>query len=321
MHNWKFKKIIGFSVLGALLLCIAIAWAMIPYALSKNLADGRRDEAQAEERYRRDYPTQTAWLDSLQACGALRDTFILASGGERLHAKYIPASRPSNRSALLIHGYTDCLWGMMPYAYMYHHDLGFNILLPDGYAHGLSQGSHIRMGWLDRHDVLQWMALANDMFKGDSLATQMLLHGVSMGAATTMMVSGEAQAPYVKCFVEDCGYTSVWDEFAHELKSRFGLPPFPFLHLSGLLNQMIHGWGFKEASALAQVSKCQLPMMFIHGDKDDFVPTWMIYPLYEAKSGDKEMWLSPGVDHARSYKMYPEEYTRRVEAFVSKYIY
>ena len=48
-----------------------------------------------------------------------------------------------------------------------------------------------------------------------------------MGAATTMMVAGEPQRPYVKCFVEDCGYTSVWDEFSNELKTSFGLPAFP----------------------------------------------------------------------------------------------
>ena len=317
----KIVKIIGISVLVALILCLGISYVMVPYALSRNLADARRDEPKAEARYRHDYPSQAAWLDSLQACGALRDTFIYAEGGERLYAKYIPASSPNNRTAVLIHGYTDCLWGMMRLGYMYHHDLGYNVLLPDGYAHGQSEGSHIRMGWLDRYNVMQWMALANDMFKGDSTATQMLVHGISMGAATTMMLSGEAQPDYVKCFVEDCGYTSVWDEFTHELKSRFGLPPFPLMHFSNAWNKLLHGWGFKEASALKQVAKSSLPMMFIHGDEDDFVPTWMIYPLYEAKNGEKEMWLVPGVAHAVAYTKYPQEYTERVKAFVSKYIY
>lgn len=66
------------------------------------------------------------------------------------------------------------------------------------------------MGWLDRKDVTQWMEVANRIY-GDS--TSMVVHGISMGAATTMMVSGEPQPDYVKCFVEDCGYTSVWDQF------------------------------------------------------------------------------------------------------------
>ena len=50
-----------------------------------------------------------------------------------------------------------------------------------------------------------------------------------------MMVSGEKQKPFVKCFVEDCGYTSVWDEFSHELKSSFHLPAFPLMYTTSWL--------------------------------------------------------------------------------------
>ena len=77
----------------------------------------------------------------------------------------------------------------------------------------------------------------------------------------------------------------------------------------------------QEASSLNQVRKCKLPMFFIHGDADTYVPTWMVYPLYEAKSEPKELWLAPGATHAMSYKDHPEEYTERVKNFVGKYIY
>ena len=148
----------------------------------------------------------------------------------------------------------------------------------------------------------------------------MVVHGISMGAATTMMASGEPQRPYVRCFVEDCGYTSVWDEFSKELKSSFGLPAFPLLYTASWLCDLKYGWNFREASALAQVAKCRLPMLFIHGDADDYVPTWMVRPLFEAKPGDKELWLVPGAGHAASYRDNREEYTRRVGEFVGKYI-
>lgn len=134
------------------------------------------------------------------------------------------------------------------------------------------------------------MNIANEIF-GDS--TQMVVHGISMGGATTMMVSGEKQQPYVKCFVEDCGYTSVWDEFSHELKSSFHLPAFPLMYTTSWLCEKKYGWNFKEASSLKQVEKCELPMLFIHGDKDTYVPTWMVYPLYEAKPEPKELWIVP----------------------------
>lgn len=99
---------------------------------------------------------------------------------------------------------------------------------------------------------MQWMHIANQIY-GDS--TQMVVHGISMGGATTMMVSGEAQPYFVKCFVEDCGYTSVWDEFSHELKSSFHLPSFPLMNTTSWLCQKKYGWNFEEASSLNQVKK------------------------------------------------------------------
>ncbi len=60
-------------------------------------------------------------------------------------------------------------------------------------------------------------------------------------------------------------------------------------------------------------------MLFIHGDKDTYVPTWMVYPLYEAKPEPKELWIVPGAAHAVSYQENKQEYTDRVRAFVGRY--
>ena len=57
-------------------------------------------------------------------------------------------------------------------------------------------------------------------------------------------------------------------------------------------------------------------MLFIHGDKDDFVPTWMVYEVYKAKPDPKALWIVPNAGHATSYLLYPEEYTQRVKRFV-----
>ena len=264
-----------------------------------------------------EYPFLEGWIDSLRTMGALRDTVITGTEGERLHAVYAAAPQPTDRTAVIVHGYTDNAVRMLMIGYLYNHDLGFNILLPDLHYHGESEGRAIRMGWRDRLDVLKWMEVANAIFGGN---TRMVVHGISMGAATTMMVSGEAQQPYVKCFVEDCGYTSVWDQFAKELRGQFSLPTFPLLHVASWLCDLRYGWNFREASALGQVARCDRPMLFIHGDADDFVPTRMVYPLYEAKPGEKELWVVPGAAHAVSYRDNREEYTRRVGAFVEKYI-
>ncbi len=289
---------------------------MLSYALTPAAVVAEKN-ATAPDEMRAAYPWIAPWLDSLERAGALRDTVIVASDGARLHALYAEAAEPTPRTAVIVHGYTDCAVRMLMIGYLYHRCLGFNILLPDLRYHGLSDGRAIQMGWKDRLDVLRWMEVADRRFGG---ATRMVVHGISMGAATTMMVSGEPQPPCVRCFVEDCGYTSVRDEFRKELREQFALPAFPLLPAASALCRLKYGWGFGEASALDQVARCRLPMLFIHGDADTFVPTWMVYPLYEAKPGDKELWIVPGAAHALSYRDYPEEYTRRVAEFVERYV-
>ena len=263
------------------------------------------------------YPCLKPWVDSLKQAQALKDTFIYSPDHVKLHAYYVASSHPTARTAVIVHGYTDNAIRMMMIGYLYNKKLDFNILLPDLRNTGLSGGNAIQMGWADRKDVMQWMEVAHRIY-GDS--TRMAVHGISMGAATTMMVSGEPQPDYVKCFVEDCGYTNVWDQFSKELKEQFGLPQFPLMYTADWLCRLEYGWGFKEASALKQVARCHLPMFFIHGDKDDYVPTWMVYQLYEAKPQPKELWVVPEADHAHSYLFNTEEYTQKVKAFVDPYI-
>lgn len=289
---------------------------LLDYALRP---DHRGKDIEGSERYmRQTYPWTTAWMDSMKTAQAFRDTFITASDGIRLHALYAAASRPTAQTAVIVHGYTDNAVRMLHIGYLYHHELGFNILLPDLRYSGRSGGDAFQMGWLDRKDVEQWIDTAPALF-GDSLRA--VVHGISMGAATTMMLSGDSLPPYIRCFVEDCGYTSVWDQFGKELKSQFSLPAFPLLPVASLLCYWQNGWNFKEASALKQVAKCRRPMFFIHGDADDFVPTDMVYPLFEAKPDPKELWVVPGASHARSYQLMPETYTAKVAAFIKEYLH
>lgn len=263
------------------------------------------------------YPVLRPWVDSLRHESALRDTFITTDDGTRLHALYLYADTATARTAIAVHGYTDNAVRMLHIAYLYHHDLHCNVLLPDLRYSGRSGGDHLQMGWKDRLDVLRWAAVADRLFApADSLHTQMVIHGISMGGATTVCVSGEPLPDYIRCFVDDCGYTSVWDEFKSELSTQFGLPAFPLLHLADLATRLRYGWSFREASALRQIRKCTRPMLFIHGTEDTFVPTWMGDTLYAAHPGPKEYWHVPEVDHATAYLSDPEEYTKRIKKFV-----
>lgn len=301
----------------ALMLVIALVGSglyMLSYSLKPD--PNRRDMDSAYAQLYSHYPYMREWTDSMRRCGALRDTFVTMSSGERHHAIYARNDSACGRTAIVVHGYKDCAVKFLYLGRMYHRDLKYNILMPDLHAHGLSDGDEIQMGWKDRTDVIKWTEVAERMFRDSTRESRMVIHGVSMGAATTMCVSGEELPDYVSSFVEDCGYTSVWDEFKVQLKEQFGLPAFPLMTVTSALCDMKYGWTFGEASPLRQVAKCRRPMLFIHGETDTFVPLWMVYPLYKAKHGYKEMWITRGTEHAMSFHDYPDEYKERVSTFL-----
>lgn len=263
------------------------------------------------------YPTDTTF----------QDIYVTMPSGERHHAIYLRNDTARGRTAIVVHGYKDNCRKFADIAMIYYRQLGYNILLPDLHAHGLSEGRDIQMGWKDRLDVKCWTHVADTLFasKGGE-RTRMVIHGVSMGAATTMCLSGESNLPdYIRCFVEDCGYTSVREQFAWQLKEQYGLPAFPIIDICSRMCKRggtdgIYGWSFDEASPLAQVSKCKRPMLFIHGDADTYVPFHMMQKLYDAKPQPKEMWVARGTAHARAYKDHPEAYAGKIKEFVERHI-
>lgn len=304
------------TMLAAALAAVGIgAVALTNYALSSKHRQRTTEYGSIVKKY----PELRSWIDSLQNADALRDTFVYMPDGLRAHALFVRSPHADAHTALMVHGYGNQCTDMLHIAHIYSAYLHYNVLLPDLHGHGASDGDDIRMGWLDRKDILHWIDIAPEIFHMPADSMCMVVHGISMGAATTMCVSGENTPHYVKCFVEDCGYTSAWDEFAHELHGRFGLPTFPMLHAASALTQLRYGWNFCEASPLKQVARCHKPMLFIHGDNDTFVPTSMVHPLYNAKPQPKQLWIAPGSAHANSYKDHKQEYIKRVTDFVKKY--
>ena len=311
------KLFLKTSAIILVVLLVAITGAsyyMLDYSLSPDKE--RKDTVQCFRQLTKDFPEVAPWLDSLKSGKALRDTFVTMPTGEKHHAFFIRHQEPTRKVAIILHGWRDCAIDFFYLARIYHQILGYNVVMPDLHAHGLSEGDAIGMGWQERWDVLHWMSVAHKLFGADDF----VIHGVSMGAATTMNVAGEKIPSFIRNidFVEDCGYTSVWDEFKYELEEEFSLPPFPMLYSTSLMCKLKYGWSFKEASSLKQLEKSHHPMLFIHGDNDHFVPSNMVRPLYDAKKNHKKIWISKGAEHAMSYKKYPQEYANRLQDFLNK---
>ena len=248
-----------------------------------------------------------AWLASAKR----EDAQIESEDGLLLKGDVFWTDPASHRWVIAVHGYGGERSGMYNIASFYSQE-GYNILTPDMRAHGESEGTYIGMGWPDRKDMLRWIDYVLEL----DPSAQIVLHGVSMGGATVMMTAGEELPEQVQAIVEDCGYTSVWDIFSDELEYLFHLPEFPLLYAADGIAWIRAGYEFKEASALEQVKKSSVPILFIHGSEDNFVHTEMVYELYDACASEKELLVVEGAGHGEAYSMDPELYFDTVFGFL-----
>lgn len=252
-----------------------------------------------------------AWIKTIKT----QEWNIKSDDGLSLWAEFYPSTTNSHIYVLGVHGYTvdhrDIAPAIKPFA-----DKGWNVVTPDQRGRGNSEGDYLSMGWLEKDDVVNW---TKEIVKYDKKA-QIILYGESMGAATVMMASGEKLPSNVKAVVEDCGYTSAYAMFKNQLKERFGLPEFPFLPAAAMVGQMRAGFNFYNASAINQLEKATLPILFIHGGDDDYVPTFMGKELYKSFKGEKDLLIVKGAGHGASADVDPEAYYEKVFTFLSTYI-
>ena len=244
-----------------------------------------------------------------------KDIFI-SNKKFNLHGYEVKSKKESKIWVIAVHGYTDSAYFMVNSAKMFL-NYGYNVLMPDLRAHGKSDGKYIGMGWLDRLDLMCWI----DYLIATYGNIKIILYGISMGAATVMMISGEKLPSNVRMVIEDCGYTSVWEEFAGKLKTLFHMPTFPALYNANLITKIRAGYSLKKASAIKQIKKSKLPILFIHGDKDKFVPFYMLDKLYEAANCKKEKLVIKNAGHAEAQWIEPEKYWHTVRKFIKKYMF
>jgi len=243
------------------------------------------------------------------------DTYITSSDNLKLHAYEVKNENKTDKWAIVVHGYTS--EGKLLSSKAKHlYNMGYNVLVPDLRSHGSSEGDYIGMGWHDRLDIIDWI---NYIVKNNP-NSEIALHGTSMGSATVLMVSGEKLPSNVKAIVADCGYTSVYDEFSYQLKQLFNLPAFPIMNFSDFVTHIRAGYCLNDASAINQVKKSTTPILYIHGDKDDFVPYYMMDELYNATNSEKEKLTIEGGEHANSDLVNPKLYWSTVNSFLEKYI-
>ena len=196
-------------------------------------------------------------------------------------------------------------------------EAGRNVLLIDERCHGKSEGHTITFGILERKDVMNWIQYAIQRFGN----VPIMLSGVSMGAATVLMVSGMELPENVKAVIADCPYDAPANIIKKVLGKDMGMPVgivYPLIRLGG----MLYGkFNLEAASPVETVKQSKVPILLIHGDDDRFVPYEMSCNIHAAAPDKIEFHTIQGAGHALNYVTAPEEYKEIVHAFTEKYLY
>ena len=243
---------------------------------------------------------------------AAEDWTLDSFDGLTLHAKIFSPAEPSTRWAILVHGYGRD--GRFAYDYADEYlKRGWNVLIPDLRAAGTSGGEFITMGALESRDVFDWAAKISDAHSD----AKIILHGVSMGAATVLMTAA-LEPPNVVAVVEDCGYTSAYEMFTAQLEKIFGLPEYPAMPCADIVCKLKTGVKISDAAPIKIVDRIKIPVLFIHGDADGLVPFEMMGRLFEACAAPKQQFVVAGAGHADAKRTNPNAYFDKVFAFLAE---
>lgn len=251
-----------------------------------------------------------AWTQMIRAY-PYREYSIQSFDGLTLRAKFYEY-KPGAPIELMFHGYRGTAERDLSGGVERCFRLGHSALLIDHRGAGCSDGHVITFGILEKRDCLAWVDFAVKEFGEDA---KLILTGISMGAATVMMAAGGPLPPQIRYVLADCGYTSP-REIISKVMREMKLPPALLYPCASLGARLFGRFNLNEDSPLEAMARCKVPVVFAHGDADDFVPYDMSARLCAACTGShKKLVTIRGAGHGLAFPVGRDEYVKALAEF------
>ena len=270
-----------------------------------------------EKSYTR-YVENNLFDEALYNSASKEDITLKSFDGLNLTSTLIMNENPTNKFIILVHGVSICYVGSLKYFDIFYRN-GFNVLIVNQRRHGKSEGKYSTYGFYEKYDVNMWIEYLKSRFGNDIILG---LHGESMGAGTVMETIPLNDS--IKFVIEDCGYSNFHEligfQITHAYKNRLVRKILrPSLIFANFFMKTKAKFSMKKIVPIDIVASTSLPMMFVHGKEDYFVPWYMAVDLYKAKTkGYKELYLVEGAKHAEALEVNKILYEKKIMTFIEK---
>jgi len=246
------------------------------------------------------------------------DVYITSRDGLRLHGYLIeqPDRKRVRGTIILVHGWHGKPQVDFSASWNRYYEKGLDILAIEQRAHGKSEGKYICFGVKERFDLLDWIQFINERYGTEK---KTVISGISMGSATVLMALGEEELPdNVVCATADCGFTDAWDQFTHVLRRNYHLPKFPLLYTTDLFSRIVADFPFRAYSTVESLKKAKIPVLFIHGKADTFVPLEYTHRNAAVCASDHTVIEIENATHGLSYLFDTHTVTQAFDSFIDR---
>ncbi len=246
----------------------------------------------------------------------LKETYSIKSRfGYVIQIYYVPSQKPTNKFVVVAHGYSYTHHGAVKYAQMMR-ELGYNIVMYDERFHGMTGGKNCTMGYFEKFDLYDIISdifsrFGNDIFLGT--------YGESMGGAAVLLE--QAIDKRLKFVVADCAFSDLSLLLSYLIKSRTGLPKYPTLWIANLFFQIATKASIFQISPKKALKEATVPMLYMHGAEDKFIPPIHSQILYDDTMTGKDIYI--GQNHAKhtdASRYNPEKYREVLRRFLDEIV-